>query len=243
MRPDKKSPEVPPVRLRGCWALKKDLKFCQRRGPWLFFCKGHRLAYFVGIGLLVITLLASFKELFGDRQPGPTDPVEYHISVRTEDENGKPIDSKLDTSVKSTISGGGHSWMIDVLRSNMTPGLKLTINATNEEGFLRGRSEITLGRDANQATVVVMKRDRSARAIGRVLDERQRPVIGARIYVWEHEGESTITLDQGQFDIAAHAASGEPIRIHVEHRDFEPEDIVHIAGSDSQPIILTRRPR
>lgn len=243
MAPDKKSPEARPVTERGCWALKNNLRFCQRRGPWLLFCKEHRLAYFLGIALLVLALAANFKQLFGDRQPTPTHPVEYHISVRTEDEKGNPIESKLDTSVKSTITGSGHSWVIDVLRSNMTPDLKLTIYATNADDFLKGWSELTLTREPNHSVIVVMKRDRSARAVGRVLDERQRPVIGARIFVWEHENESTVTLDQGQFDIAAHAASGEPIRIHVDHRDFEPEDIVHIAGSDSQPIILTRRPR
>ena len=217
------------------------LKRCRLPATWLLFCPSHaERQYIIKVAVILLTVIGSLASIYA-LLPSASDPFEYHITVRTEEPNGNPAEANLDTSVKSTISGSGHSWMIDVLSSNLPVERRIIINAVNQTDFLRGRTEITLDRNPNHSVKVVMTKDESARAMGRVLDERRKPIIGAVVYVWGHETESTTTLEQGQFNIGAHAALGEPIRLHVEHQDFEPQDPVEIAGNQSEPIVLTRK--
>lgn len=172
----------------------------------------------------------------------PSPLTEYHIAVTTVDDKGAPADAKVETSVKSIINGNGHLWHIDVQTSNLPSDRKVRISAENKPDFLRGQIEITLGKEPNIPVTLAMTRDRSARAFGRVMDDEQTPIADAVVYVIGHENELAHTGDNGRFDLPAHAANGEPIRLRVEKNGYAPEEVVNISG-ESIAIVLSRRRR
>jgi len=169
--------------------------------------------------------------------------TEYHLSVRTEDEERTSADAKVETSVKSIINGSGHLWNIEIQSSNLPSDRKVRVSAENKDAFLQGQKEVTLGEEPNPSVTLVMTRDRSARAFGRVIDKEQTPIAGALVYVIGHENEVVYTGDKGQFELPAHAAYGETIHVHVEKNWYEPEDVVNFAGIEPVPILLSRRRR
>ncbi|HXM50787.1 MAG TPA: carboxypeptidase-like regulatory domain-containing protein [Pyrinomonadaceae bacterium] len=145
--------------------------------------------------------------------------------------------------MESIINGNGHLWNIEIQSRNLPSDRKVTITAENKVDFLRGRKEVTLGKEANKSVTIVMTRDRSARAFGSVVDEGQKPIADALVYVIGYENEATHTGDKGQFDLPAHAANGEPIRVRVEKKGYGPEEAVNFSGNESIPIVLSRSRR
>jgi len=230
-------------RERRCWALKEGFSRCERKGPWRLLCVEHsEKRYLLKVGVRFLGVVGSLLTIFGVIYTVWPSPLrEYHIAVTTVDEKGAPADARVEVSVKSIINGNGHLWNIEVQSSNLPPDRKITISAENKIDFLQGRREITLGKAPNITVTLVMIRDRSARAFGRVIDKEQTPIEDALVFVIGHENEVAHTGNKGQFDLPANAASGEAIRLRVEKNGYDPEEVVNISGESIQIILFRSR--
>jgi len=232
---------------RQCWAITKTLARCKRKGPWRLLCAEHgSRVYLLGVSFVVVTFVGSIASVvsfypYARRWTSAPPVTEYYIAVHTVDERGSFVDGQLETSVNSIITGSGHSWMVDIPASNRPANGRVGIDAVNAIDFLRGHVEITLLNHSHSSVTITMKRDRSAHAVGQVITYDGSSVPGAIIYPVGHEEATVTTGEKGQFDIAANAAPGEYIRLHVEKTGYDPEDQVVIAGSEPAVIVLSRR--
>jgi len=167
---------------------------------------------------------------------------QYHIALQLEDEQKHWIDdAQVDTSVPSIIRKGTHSWQIEISEVNKPRDGRVLIHAENHIDFLNGSAQLTLDSDHSPSVLLTMKKDRSARAIGRIVDEKGKPISEGLVYVIGFENEAVRTSEGGQFDLPAHAAPLEWIRIHIEKDGYRTEDATYHAGVDSSPIVLTRK--
>ena len=228
--------------MRGCWAITKHLRFCQRKGDWLLLCNEHRaIGYLIKSTVTILAVLGGIASIYAVLKPDHIS--EYHITVTTVDERKNAVEANLETSVRSIKSRSGEVWMVDIPASSKPSDGRVRISASNKIDFLQGEAEISLANELNQSVTVVMKKDQSARAVGRVVDKNQDPISVAIVYVLGYEGNTVTTGLKGEFDIAANAAIGEPIRIHVEKPGYGSEDVVFIAGTGSEPIVISRKRR
>jgi hypothetical protein len=67
-----------------------------------------------------------------------------------------------------------------------------------------------------------LKRDDSARVRGRVIDAGNRGVAGVHVFVVGYESEAIITKEGGNFELPAHAATGQTTLLAAEKNGYRP---------------------
>ena len=161
----------------------------------------------------------------------------YRIRVTVLNDQKLPIE---DAKVWSSIGGepmkvaGG--WHFEIPAAKRPQDGRLTIFASQENDHLTGARELQLEADYNPAVVIQLERDTSAKVRGQVVDSRGRAVAGARVSVAGYEAEAVVTKEGGNFELPAHAAVGQQVRLHAEKRGYGVADLHRPAGDE--PVIL-----
>jgi hypothetical protein len=190
-----------------------------------------------GLGFAVLFLLLWFNYA-----PAADPPSSYHINLRVVDEHGLTAETaKVETSVPSIISKGDNLWRIDIPETAKSKGERVNIYAAVPLDYLKGETSVILQDERDQSATLTLKKDRSAHAIGRVVDTKGLPVADALVYVVGHEDEAIRTGSQGQFDAPAYVGPSEWIRIHAEKVGYMAEEMVAHAGDESTQIPLRKR--
>ena len=161
----------------------------------------------------------------------------YRVRVTVLNDQKLPIE---DAKVWSSIGGepmkvaGG--WHFEIPAAKRPQDGRLTIFASQENDHLTGARELQLEADYNPAVVIQLERDTSAKVRGQVVDSRGRAVAGARVSVAGYEAEAVVTKEGGNFELPAHAAVGQQVRLHAEKRGYGVADLHRPAGDE--PVIL-----
>ncbi|HEY0556645.1 MAG TPA: carboxypeptidase-like regulatory domain-containing protein [Thermoanaerobaculia bacterium] len=156
--------------------------------------------------------------------PAPGPDI-YRLRVTVLGLQGQPVE---DAEVRSSVGGeqkrvqGG--WEVEIPASGLPADHKVTVYADKPSAFLHGSREVVLEKDFQPAVPVKLKEDRSARASGTVEDGEGRTLARARVWVLGFEAEAVTTSREGGFDLAAHAAPGQTVRLHAEKAGFLPLD-------------------
>jgi len=159
------------------------------------------------------------------------------IAVKDEGEaEGVEVWSSLGGEPKR-VKGG---WQFDIPSAGKPKDGKLSIYASKKSAFLTGRTDLILADDFNPAIIVDLKRDDSAKVRGQVIDVRKRGVAGVRVFVVGYESEAIITKDGGNFELPAHAASGQPTLLHAEKTGYRPARKYISAGDEPDELILEK---
>jgi hypothetical protein len=87
-----------------------------------------------------------------------------------------------------------------------------------------------------------LRADRSARVRGTVVDVAGNALAGVRVGVeGRAESESVVTERNGFFDLPAHAADGQMVRLWAERKGYQREVVTVPAGEFAAQIVIERR--
>jgi hypothetical protein len=134
------------------------------------------------------------------------------------------------------VEGG---WQFDIPSSSISKDQKLTIYATVDAAFLRGQGDIVLASDFHPNLTIVLQRP-EVKIRGIVTDENGRAIEGASVIVVGYADEMMKTKADGGFQLPAHAADGQQVRLHAEKSGLKPEEEWVPAGTPVD-IVLRRR--
>jgi len=163
-------------------------------------------------------------------------PELYRLRVTVLGPQGQPVDgAEVRSSVggeKKKVEGG---WELDVPAGILPADRKVTVYADADKDFSHGSREVVLDKDFQPVVTVELKADRSAQVVGIVQDEAGHLVMGALVWVENHEAEAVTTGTKGEFTLAAYAAPNQTVRLHVKKDGLEPLAQDHPAGT---PVTL-----
>jgi hypothetical protein len=188
----------------------------------------------------VVALLVLIPTGFSLYQEISKDTI-YRVRITVLNDQKLPIE---DARVWSSIGGepmkvaGG--WHFEIPAAKKPQDGKLTIFARQENATWRGSHEMQLNNDYNPAVVVQLERDTSAKIRGRVVDSRGRAVAGARVSVVGYEADAVITKEGGNFELPAHAAVDQEIRLHAEKPGYGVADLYQTASDSPVTLRLQR---
>ncbi len=166
----------------------------------------------------------------------------YRVRVTVLDPQQTPVEearvwSSLGGEAKK-VAGG---WQFDIPAATRPTDGKLTVYATVAAAFLAGRREVDLAGDRNPAVILQLAKDAAATVRGIVVDGQGKAVAGARVSVIGYETEAVVTGTGGNFVLAAHAASGQQVQLHVEKPGYAAVNQWHPAGDEPVTLVLERR--
>jgi hypothetical protein len=173
----------------------------------------------------------------------------YRVRVTVVDQLGMPVVDPLgrppdDLKVWASISAAPQpvpgGWEFDIPSSIRPMGNKLTIRASRENAFLTGEVEVVLGDDLNPTVKLTLRADKSAEVRGQVVDYKNRPVSGARVYLIGYEAEAVVTKEGGNFVLPAHAAPNQQVPLHADKKGYSGTDQWHPAGDTPAKLLLER---
>ena len=151
-----------------------------------------------------------------------------------------PID---DAHVTSSIGGepkrveGG--WEFDIPPQTRPSDGVVMFFASMNSAFLDGSSKLILGHDYYPTITIQMASDTTAILRGVVLDMRHRPVPGATVSIAGYA--EIVTTDQmGNFQLAAHAAEGQVVRVQAQKGQMQASMSVP-AGRTSVELVVKPR--
>src|SRR5262245_2375356 len=187
--------------------------------------------------VLVPTGFSLYQEIIKAKSIEATKDTIYRVRITVLNDQKLPIEN---ARVWSSIGGepmkvaGG--WHFEIPAAKRPQDGRLTIFASQENDHLTGARELQLEADYNPAVVIQLERDTSAKVRGQVVDSRGRAVAGARVSVAGYEAEAVVTKEGGNFELPAHAAVGQQVRLHAEKRGYGVADLHRPAGDE--PVIL-----
>jgi hypothetical protein len=166
----------------------------------------------------------------------------FRVRVNVLDDHNMPVD---DASVTSSLGGepkkvaGG--WEFDIPAQAKPLDGKLTIYAVQSNAFLKGHTDVVLGKDFSPATTVSMSRDGSAQLKGIVVDGHGEPIEGVAVEVLGYESEAVRTGSTGTFTLRAHAADGQQVEVAAHKPSIGSTTQWCQAGSFPATVVLNRR--
>lgn len=187
--------------------------------------------YVLGLVSLVLGFLGYGMGLFS---PYLNLSAIYRIRVMITDPENQPVNDAEITSTpdgeRKQLKGG---WQIDIPGAAVPKDRKLTLSATEDNGLFIGSSEFILGDDHNPSIAIKLRRETSARIRGQVIAENGEPISQATVYIENYLEERVITPESGVFDLPAHAAAHEHIRLFVRKNGYQIWNDFLPAGGDS----------
>ncbi len=202
---------------------------------WLSPKQKRKYAVLAGIAFVGVVILGALPMVAGAYYASRG---VYRVRVTVLDDQNTPTE---EAKVWSTAGGepkkiqGG--WEFDIPAATKPLDGKFTVYAALQTAFLRGHAEYTLARDFSPALTVSLSHDTSAELRGTVVDRRNRPLAGVRVWVVGFDRESVETGPNGGFKLAAHAADGQQVDVYANRARLS----VHkwcLAGSSSATIVL-----
>ena len=165
----------------------------------------------------------------------------YRVRITVVDPQGIPTeDAKVWSSFGGEPKRVAGGWQFDIPTSSKPQDGKLNFFASKESAFLTGGTDLTLGNDYNPAVTVSLKLDDSAKVRGQVVDARGNAVASARVWVVGYGKEMVTTQADGNFELPAHAAVNQQVRLHAEKPGYQAVEEYFPAGRDSATLKLTR---
>jgi hypothetical protein len=165
----------------------------------------------------------------------------YHLRVTVLNVQGVPVE---DATVWTSVGGEGKDVaggrQFDIPVDAVPRNSRVTVYAVKKADFLTGHTELTLDTDFNPTVTVQLTRDTTARVGGQVLDDQDRLITGARVFVDGHEAEAVTTGPDARFEVAAHAAMDQPVRLHAEKTGVGTATLWHPAGDMHVELRLQR---
>lgn len=151
------------------------------------------------------------------------------------------------TGARLTLSTGGeinqtaNGWEAVIPRSALPANRQVTLRAELPSAFLRGEATVGLDSVASIPVTIRLHANRTARVRGTVIDANGTALAGVRISVDGH-AEYAVTGDNGEFDLSAHAADGQTIRIRARHGRLGEESMEVLAGDFQVQVVLSQTP-
>jgi len=192
-----------------------------------------RLLWFVIAIVFVLcltpTLLSTYERLQGL----------YRVRVIVLGPDHQPIqDAHVTSSFGGEPKGIAGGWEFDIPPQSRPADGKLKLYASVADAFLKGSSTITLGKEYFPTVTIQLAADTSAMVYGAVTDEHGKLVTGARVSIAGFT-DGGVTDEMGNFHLAAHAANGQIVRLHVEKGPLSAD--VHVpAGNQPQSVVVKR---
>lgn len=190
-------------------------------------------------GLLSFTLLFLVSAglgayaLVSARQPSI-----YSVRVMPIGPGGQPIaGTTIDTSIPTVTKRVEDGWEIEIPASALPAGRRLDVWVRKEDDFLHGHAQLRLADDLRPGLRVELQKE-LATVAGLVVDEADRPVEDARVFVVGHPGAAYRTGGDGQFSLAAHAAEGEIVHLRADKPGYRPAEEYPYGGERSVRITL-----
>lgn len=161
----------------------------------------------------------------------------YRLRVTVVDSEGRPVEgATVRSSVGGEIKGALGGWEIEIPASSRPIDGRLRV--LGDKGSQHGSAEVLLEKERLISVLLRLAMAPPGEVRGTVLDPANRAVGGARVSVLGYGEEAALTKVDGGFVLPAHLASGEEVRLHVEHPDFRPKDLYHVVGSAPAVIVL-----
>jgi Carboxypeptidase regulatory-like domain len=191
--------------------------------------------------VLLLVLIPTGFSLYQEIIKAKSKDTIYRVRVTVLNDQKLPTE---DARIWSSIGGepmkvaGG--WHFEIPAAKKPQEGKLTIFASQESAYLTGSHELQLSADYNPAVVIPLERDTSAKVRGQVVDSRGRAVAGASVFVVGYEAEAVITKESGYFELPAHAAVGQYVRLYAKKRGYGAADLNLQAGNEPAVLQLQR---
>jgi hypothetical protein len=167
----------------------------------------------------------------------------YRVRVVVLDDRKIPTnEAKVTCSVGGEVKKVEGGWECDIPSKTKPTDGKLQAYATVSDAFLTGRAELELKDDYSPVATVQLSADTSARIIGMVEDENNKPLESARVGVVGYDAEGMVTKAGGNFSLPAHKANGQQVQIFAFKEGYAagpPE--WHQAGDHPVTIILRQQ--
>lgn len=193
-----------------------------------------------GVVLLLVLIPTGFS-LYQEIVKARSKDTIYRVRVTVLNDQKLPIeDAKVWSSIGGEAMKVAGGWHFEIPTAKKPQDGKLTIFASQEKAYLKGSYELQLNTDYNPAIVIHLEHDTSAKIRGQVVDSRGRAVAGARVSVAGYGDESVITKEGGNFELPAHAASGQDVRMRAEKPGYGVADLYKRAGDDAVTLQLRR---
>jgi hypothetical protein len=187
-----------------------------------------------GVVLLLVLIPTGFS-----LYQGISKDTIYRVRVTVLNDQKLPIeDARVWSSIGSEPMKVAGRWHFEIPAAKRPQDGKLTIFASQE--YLIASRELQLSADYNPAVVIQLELDTSAKIRGRVVDSRGRAVAGARVSVAGYEADAVVTKEGGNFELPAHAAVNQSVRLHAEKPGYGVADIYHKAGNEPATLPLQR---
>ncbi len=188
------------------------------------------------IGVVVLVLVV-WRQLI----PSPLGLL--HVPVVVVDTTGRLVSG---AEVRSSIPGvwkrAGDSWELDLATAALPADRMLILDATKSATSLSGQSTVWLREEDPQASVsIILRRDESATVSGQIQDASGFALAGVRVNLAGHEGEGVETSASGGFELPAHVAPGETVRLHAEKAGYTPVEQEDLGGNHEILLRLAHR--
>ena len=191
---------------------------------------GAKTLLIVGSAIIVLVFVVGFfsQHPVYEVRAFVLDP--QHLPV-----NNATVTSSLGGEAKQ-ISGG---WQFDIPVDTVPSDHKLTVYAMLNASFLKGQSEVTLGSDFHPNVTIKLTHDETT-IRGIITDDAGRALEGVTASIVGFGSEMIRTKADGSFQLAAHAADGQVVRLHAEKPGFLPGGGWYPAGTTPAQIVLRR---
>ncbi len=151
-------------------------------------------------------------------------PDVYRVRLTVLHPDGTVVeDAKLTSSVGGELKAGpGGVWELEIPASARPADGKVQIFATRRA--LTGSVELLLGEDFRPPAVTVPLARQEVSVRGSVVDPSNQLVAGVRVSVDGYPDEAVVTAEDGYFELPAHVAAGEDVRLRGEKEGYEIAD-------------------
>jgi hypothetical protein len=209
--------------------------------------KTSRRSLIGGIAAAVITVAGGIAVAFingwlGSSKPNMVSNVGiYRVRITVINPQNVPVeDAKVWSSFGGEPKKVAGGWQFDIPNASKPQDGQLSIFALRENDFLTGQADLVLGNDYNPVVTIKLKLDDSARVRGQIVDEKNRAIEKARVFVVGYETEIVTTREGGNFELPAHTAVGQMVTLHAEKPGYQTVTQEHPAGNHPATLVLEK---
>jgi hypothetical protein len=197
----------------------------------------------VGLSLLVVVLALGtwFWRRALEPSPSPPKPEIYAVRVQVLDPQGRPVGG---SKIRASSGNEPHQlpdgwWEVQIPAAKVPIGGQISLWAEHEE-WEENQLDLRLGEDPNPQIKIRLKEPETWLR-GRVVDRRDRALLGVRVTPEDGAPGEAITDADGRFALKPTRPRDRRIRLRSEYKDWKPGDDFCYTGRDSCTIILEKK--